>query len=148
VGARVTLGHGPIAGLANRGTVFGACYPVLSRDGGVQWTVDGPQFSSATANGGTNTSRLTVTSDGTLAAWGHGGNTVKITRDVGTRWIAAEWLMGVDSLTSEGQRLVVRALGKQVPLADQAVRFATWSYTSTDDGQTWQRGNRLPNVRY
>jgi hypothetical protein len=68
VSARVTLGDGLIAGLANRGSVFGDCYPALSRDGGIHWTVDGPQFSNATADGGTNTFRLTVTSDGTITA--------------------------------------------------------------------------------
>ena len=146
--SRVPLGDGLIAGLGDRGTLFGACYPVLSRDEGGQWTVDGPQFSNATADGGANTSHLTVTSDGTLAAWGHDGNTVKITRDNGAHWFAAEWSAGVDTLTTLGRRLVVRALGDQVPLGDQGGRFATWRYVSTDDGRTWQRRDRLPNVKY
>ena len=149
VTARVTLGDGLIAGLGNRGTLFGACYPVLSRDDGVTWIVDGPQFSNATADGGANTFRLTATSDGTLAAWGHGGNTVKITRDDGAHWFAAEWsTAGVDTLSVQGRRLTVRALGEQVPLGDQKGRFATWRYVSTDDGRTWQRRDRLPNVKY
>jgi hypothetical protein len=146
--SRVLLGDGMDAGLADRGTVFGSVYPVLSRDGGRSWAVDGPQFAHAGADGPGATSRLLVSADGTLIAWGHGGNLVKVSSDAGRHWFQADFPDGVSRVRTVRRVIVVRALGAQLPLGSETGPFATWYYRSTDDGRHYRRSTVGRPVRY
>jgi hypothetical protein len=150
VRSRLRLADGRYVGLGgcNEGELSGACYPVISQHDEHAWVIDGPQFSNGTADGPVYTDRLTLAPDGTLAAWGHGGNVVKLTTDYGQHWHAALWSGGIYMVAAKGPRLVVRALGSQIPPGDEDAPFATRQYVSTNDGQTWRRARSRPPVPY
>jgi hypothetical protein len=149
VRSRTSLEDGQLAALAgcDEGELSGACYPVISQANS-RWVVDGPQFSTGTADGAAYTDRLTLASDGTLLFWGHGGNIVKLTTDNGRHWYAADWPDAIYSVHAKGRRLTVRALGNQIPRDDQSGLFATRLYVSMDDGRTWQRSQSRSPVPY
>lgn len=144
VGHRVSLGRGVIAGLADRGALFGSVYPALSGDRGVRWKIDGPRFASAAADGANTTDHLAALNRTTLMAWGDGGVFVKTTTDRGKHWYEADFTSGVKGAATHGRRLFVRALGEQ----NSNGRFPTRRYVSTDRGRIWHRGRKLPAVSY
>jgi len=128
--------------------MFGVVYPVLSRDGGRSWHIDGPRFYRAAADAPDVTQRLIVTTDGTLVAWGRGGDFVKITTDLGRDWFEAGFPTGVYSVHSHGRAIIVRALGNSLPLGSRDGPFATWDYRSSDNGRRWRRARAEHPVRW
>jgi hypothetical protein len=136
--------HGKvIVALADKGAFFGEVYAAISTDGGGGWRIDSPQFAHAGACGPCTTNHLNVTSDGTVFAWGNGGNLVKVTTDLGRHWYQTVFPAGVKSTTTAGRRLVVRALGDETATG----RFFTRRYVSADNGMIWHRGRALPTVK-
>ncbi len=137
--SRVDLGAGVDAGLADQGTLFGFAYPALSRDGGRSWSVDGPQFYHAGADGPGTTTQLVSLANATLIAWGQTGNLVKTSGDLGRHWVQALFPGGVLSLRVVGNGIIVRATGDALPPGSDTAPLATWIYRSTDGGQRWHR---------
>jgi hypothetical protein len=144
VGVRVSAGGDVGFGLANRGSVFGNVYPVISADGGASWQVNGPRFSYAGADGAGTTNHVDVSGDGSVVAWGLDDNFVKTTTDRGRHWDEADFFGGVDSVKAVGDELIARALGSQT----RAGRFRARRYVSRNDGRTWHRRKELPTVPY
>jgi hypothetical protein len=145
VGPRVRLSDGSIAGLANRGDLFGSVYPAVSTDAGDSWSVNGPPFSIAGASGPDATDHIAASPDGTVVAWGRGGNFVKTTTDGGSHWYQATFPAGVGSAEPKGGRtLRVRAVGEQ----RVGSKFATRLYVSFDGGRSWHRRQELAPVPY
>jgi hypothetical protein len=144
VGVDVPVSGDVRFGLADQGSVFGNVYPVMSADAGAVWLINGPRFSAATAGGGATTDQVKVARDGTLLAWGRGGNFVKASTDRGRHWVEADFFGGVESVKAVGDQLIARALGDQTSDG----RFRTRRYVSRDSGRTWRRGRALPAVRY
>lgn len=142
IGQHASLGGNAIAGLADRGALFGSVYPALSTDGGSHWAIDGPRFYVAAANGPNVTDHIEAMNANTVIAWGHGGNFVKTTSDRGKHWYAANFPVGVEDAGTFNGHLTVRALGD--PNAHG--RFPTRRYNSSNDGRTWHRGRKLPPV--
>ncbi|HEX3824578.1 MAG TPA: hypothetical protein VHV79_08950 [Mycobacteriales bacterium] len=136
--------HGPdIVALATKGAFFGQVYAAVSTDGGGAWHIASPQFARAGGCGPCTTNHLNVTTNGTVFAWGNDGDLVKVTTDLGTHWQESDFGHGVVSVTPQGRRLVVRAIGNKTP----AGRYATCDYISTDNGLTWQRGPAQPAIK-
>jgi hypothetical protein len=131
-----------LAALADEGAFFGEVYPAISTDDGGTWRIAGPRFYRAAADGAATTTRLVVSGNGTLMAWGHGGSLVKTSSDLGRRWYQSDFAEGVEHAGVAAQRLVVRALG----FVGDGAPFTTRRYVSTDDGRTWHRGRELPPV--
>jgi hypothetical protein len=142
IGVDVSISGEVRFGLANQGSVFGNVYPAMSTDAGTEWLINGPRFSYAGADGQGRTNHVDVSRNGTLLAWGLGGNFVKTSTDRGRQWDEADFFGGVESVKAVGDELVVQALGDQT----SRNRFLTRRYVSRNDGRTWHRGQALPTV--
>jgi hypothetical protein len=146
--SEVKLGAGVNAGLADRGTVFGFVYPALSHDHGRSWTINGPMFFAPITDGAGATDRMVASHSHALIAWGHGGNLVKVSSDLGAHWRQTDFPSGVESARAIGTTLIVRALGDQLPSGSDTGLFATWNYRSTDGGNHWHRTTAGAPARY
>jgi photosystem II stability/assembly factor-like uncharacterized protein len=112
--------------LADRGSMFGVVYPAISTDGGRTWSVDGPCFYYAAAQGANAVSTIEARAPNWAYAWGYGGSYVKSTRDGGAHWFAADFPSSIVQVTTKGDSLVVKL-------------YRTPSrYVSHDYGLTWR----------
>ena len=135
---RVPLATRVRVGLADSASYFGRVYMAISRDEGRTWTIDSPEFYYSAAQGPATTTALSRTPSGLVVAWGHGGNFVKITPNVGRSWFQTDFQDGVDTLTVHGNRLFVREL--EFTTSGDALPDLT--YMSDTRGRTWHLAKR------
>jgi hypothetical protein len=130
---RIKLAGRSWVGLANARSYVGRVYMAISHDGGRRWRVDSPEFYLAGAHGPEWTDALVRTRRGLVAAWGQGGNFVKITLDAGRSWYQTDFPDGVDTVKVTGDELVVREL----QFTANGAQLPDLTYTSTANGRTW-----------
>ena len=101
-------------------------YPAISTDGGRTWSVDGPCFYYAAAQGANVVSTIEARAPNWAYAWGYGGCCVKSTRDGGAHWFAADFPSSVVRVAAKGDSLFVK------------LYRAASRYVSHDYGLTWR----------
>lgn len=109
------------------GLTFGVTYPVISRDGGKSWKIDGPIFDTVGASGPDEADFIVATSASSVYAWGH-GNLVRSTTDAGQHWWMTFFSMAIGKVTnSNGTLAATVSVGPST----------TATYSSEDYGRTW-----------
>lgn len=120
-----------------------ATYPVISRDGGAVWSIDGPPFYVAAAQAASVTSSVGAVGPHGAYFWGRPGSFVKITTDEGDHWWIADFPDGVYRVSGTRRTLRAVALGNEV----RGGAFQAYLYVSNDSGKTWHFHGQLRNVK-
>jgi hypothetical protein len=125
--------------LADRGQFFGAVYPAISRDAGRTWRVDGPCFYYSAAQGPNVTSAIGARAPDSAYAWGALGAFIKVTRDGGRHWFAANIPGGMVSVHYRGSTLRALVCGNTSKV---------FTYDSNDDGLIWRLRGLAPHSQW
>jgi hypothetical protein len=120
------------------GDPLGSGYPVRTTDGGAHWTIDGPVFETATADGAEAVS-YTGTA-GKEIEFAYGSSAVDVTANAGKTWWQAFLGELVLDVTYQNSRLYAIVQQQTTPEGRTAV---TRVYTSDDGGRRWEYNNRL-----
>jgi hypothetical protein len=120
------------------GGPLGSAYPVRTTDGGAAWTIDGPVFETATADGAEAVS-YTGTA-GKEIEFAYGSSAVDVTLNAGKTWWQAFVGELVLDVTYQGSRLYAIV---QQQTTSQGATAVTWVYTSSDGGRHWEYDDHL-----
>ena len=137
IGSRSSDVGGVIYGLADERDFGSVNYPAISRDGGRSWTIDGPVFHIAAADGAAGVNTVTAVSATTAYAYGGGGNYIRFTTDGGRQWWGAFFEDSVDGV-SFGRGIMSATLFTEGPTEP--------TYISHDDGRTWRLQPPMPRT--
>jgi hypothetical protein len=127
-------------GLAVFTSLQSATYPAISTDGGATWSVDGPRFDVAAAQGASQVSDVGALPPNGAYAWGQGGDVVRVTTDQGAHWWGTGFNVVYSVNTYDGSLYVVAG----PPLSDGSING--YLYISHDRGMSWTFVDELPEV--
>lgn len=136
IGSRSDEVGGVIYGLADQGDLASVNYPAITHDSGHTWSIDGPIFHIAAADGAAAVSTIASVSATTAYSWGGGGHYIRFTTDGGRQWWGAFFEDSVDRV-SFGNGSITATLyseGSNEP-----------TYVSGDGGRNWRLQSQKPS---
>jgi hypothetical protein len=135
-GTRVFANAGVGFAIADLASGGGATYPLLTRDGGRTWRIDGPALHVPAAQGPLAVDQIGIRGVRMFFAWCGGcGNVVDVTPDAGAHWWRTFMPGDVAYLKAQRSRLTAFVEG---PTPDPGGRGLSLRAYGTRDGRRWR----------